>query len=162
MGRVTGGAIPMSAVTRGSWAPASRRDPRAERKARGPERQIGVFRIQKIESRVKVVGFAGAVVELAFTGAHAPEVESKHHASDPDKALGALEYRLRMHGPALLGMRMREHDGRARGAAAGRRFDEVLQAAGDERRSDMGNHAIGIACGGSCKSGLLNAFKIVA
>ena len=72
----------------------------------------------KSSAGAEVVLLAAPVVERAGAAADAAEVEAQHRAADARQRLGGLIHHLGVHRAAVLRMRMREHDGRARLGAA--------------------------------------------
>ena len=106
--------MPMSARHARIGGAGFERDPRAERKSCGPERRVRIARVHEVERRAEVFDFADALVERAGAQADAAEIESQHRAADARQAFRALEDGFRVHRAALLRMRVREDDGRAR------------------------------------------------
>src|SRR5262249_16129366 len=86
------------------------RDPRPERKPRGPERNPRIARRHEVERGPEIRLLADAVVERSGAAADAAEIESQHGAADSREALRALEHGLGVHRAALLRMRVRKHD----------------------------------------------------
>ena len=109
----------------------------------GPERAArDSARAMKSSAGAKVVHLAAAVVERPGAAADAAEVEAQHGAADARQRLRRLIHRLGVHRAAVLRVRMREHDGRARRRRRARRagLERRRRAAGGSRRAGLEPH----------------------
>src|SRR5262249_18885408 len=94
------------------------RPPGAERHAGRPQPDIRIARPHERHGGATVVELSAPFVPRALARPDSAEIESQHGAADPDERLCRLVHDLGVHRAAVLGIRMREHDGGANAIGA--------------------------------------------